>query len=267
MSDLRALQLQLADAMLAGGTSLPGSLRGDDKADASNRLAVYQHGYRMRLREALATEFPGLALLAGRRFARLLDDYVAAHPSTHFNIRWHGAGLAGFLTRTAPWRDQPALAEMAQLDWAISTAFDAVDQGTVSAAELAGIAPEGWAALRLHPLPHAHLLRSTCNVDAFRRAADRGDPRPALRRWRRPRHLLVWRPALDVRYRQVETGELPALLGALNGDTFAHLCERLAQRHGDSALPRMAALLAQWLGEGLIGRLTLPGGSTIQPAN
>lgn len=259
MSDLRALQQQLADAMLAGGTPLPGSLRGDDKAGESDRLAIYQHGYRMRLREALATEFPGLALLVGRRFAQLLDDYVAAHPSTHFNIRWHGAGLAGFLTRTAPWRDRPELAEMAQVDWAISTAFDAADHATVSAADLAGIAPEAWAALQLHPLTHARLLRCTCNVDAFRRAADRGEPRPALRRWRRTRHLLVWRPALDVRYRQVEAGELPALLGALHGESFAQLCERLAQRHGHAALPRMAALLAQWLNEGLIGRLALPG--------
>jgi hypothetical protein len=259
MSDLRAMQRQLADAMLAGNTPLPRALRGDDKADAAQRLAVYQHGYRIRLREALATEFPGLALLAGRRFARMLDDYVAAHPSTHFNIRWHGEGLAGFLTRTAPWRDRPELAEMAQLDWAISTAFDAADHATVSAADLAGIAPDAWAPLRLHPLPHARLLRCSCNVDAFRRAADRGDPRPALRRWRRPRHLLVWRPAQDVRYRQVAVADLPALLGALHGETFAHLCERLAQRHGVTALPRMAALLAQWLDDGLIGRLALPG--------
>lgn len=259
MNDLRAMQLQLADAMLAGRTPLPGSLCGDDKADAANRLAVYQQGYRIRLREALATEFPGLALLAGRRFARLLDDYIAAQPSTHFNIRWHGEGLARFLARTAPWRERPELAEMAQLDWAISTAFDAADHATASAADLAGIAPEAWAALRLHPLPHARLLTVTCNVDAFRRAADRGEPRPALRRWRLARHLLVWRPALEVRYRQVAAAELPALLGALDGEPFAHLCERLARRHGVAALPRMAALLAQWLEDGLIGQLALPG--------
>jgi hypothetical protein len=64
---------------------------------------------------------------------------------------------------------------------------------------------------------------------------------------------------LDVHYRPVAPGELPALRGALNGETFAHLCERLAERHGTAALARMAALLAQWLDEGLIGRLTLPG--------
>lgn len=259
MNDLRAMQQQLADAMLAGGMPLPGSLRGDDKADEASRLSVYQQGYRIRLREALATEFPGLALLAGRRFAPLLDDYVAAQPSTHFNIRWHGEGLANFLAHASPWCERPELAEMAQLDWAISTAFDAADHATVSASDLAGIAPEAWAALRLHPLPHARLLRCTGNIDAFRRAADRHGPRPPLRRWRRPRHLLVWRLALDVHYRQVAPGELPALLGALNGETFAHLCERLAERYGTTALPRMAALLAQWLGEGLIGRLALPG--------
>jgi len=259
MNDLRAMQVQLASAMLVGASPLAGSLHGDDKADEASRLAIYQHGYRIRLREALATEFPGLALLVGRKFPRLLDDYVAAHPSTHFNIRWHGDGLATFLAHASPWCDRPELAEMAQLDWAISSAFDAADHVTVSTGDLAGIAPDAWATLRLHPLPHAKLLRVTCNVDAFRRAADRGQPRPALRRWRRPRHLLVWRPALDVHYRQVATGELPALLGALNGESFAHLCERLSERHGMAALPRMAALLAQWLDEGLIGRLALPG--------
>ncbi len=43
MSDLRAMQRQLADAMLAGNTPLPRALRRDDKADAAQRLAVYQH--------------------------------------------------------------------------------------------------------------------------------------------------------------------------------------------------------------------------------
>ena len=97
MSALRDMQLQLADAMRAQTMPRVASLRGDGVAGEADRLAVYHHGYRARLREALATEFPGLALLAGRRFAALLDDYVAAHPSTHFNIRWHGAGLADFL--------------------------------------------------------------------------------------------------------------------------------------------------------------------------
>ncbi|AIF46631.1 DNA-binding domain-containing protein [Dyella japonica] len=256
MSGLRAMQRQLADALRADAMPHLASLHGDGVADATSRLAVYHHGYRLRLVEALRTEFPGLALLAGKRFANVLHDYVTAHPSTHFNIRWHGEGLADFLAYASPWCERPALAEMAQLDWAISTAFDAADHPTITASELAHVPPDGWATLRLHPLPHARVLRVTHNIAALRRAADRGTARPALRRLRQPRHLLVWRPALEVRYRPVAPAEFPALQAALHGETFAKLCERLAQRHGArSALPRMAALLGQWMNEGLIGRL------------
>ncbi len=259
MSGLRTLQLQLADALRASAAPRIASLRGDGVADEASRLAVYHHGYRLRLREALAVEFPGLSLLAGRRFADLLDGYVDAHPSTHFNIRWHGAGLAAFLAATPPWRDRPELAEAAGLDWAISIAFDAADQAPLDAAALAHMAPDAWAAMRLHLLPHARLLRVTCNVDAFRRAADRGRPRPTLRRLAQARHLLVWRPALDVRYRTVAADELAALQGVLDGACFGTLCERAAERHGPAtALPRMAALLGRWLDDGLIGHIDAP---------
>lgn len=259
MNGLRAMQLQLTDALRSNAMPALQALRGDGIADAASRLAVYHHGYRIRLREALRAEFPGLALLAGKRFPTLLDGYVAVHPSTHFNIRWHGQGLDAYLAGTAPWHDRPTLAEMAQLDWAISTAFDATDHVPVDAAELAHMPPDAWASLRLHPLPHARLLRVTHNVDAFRRAADHGTSRPSIRQLRQPRHLLVWRPTMEVRYRRVDRDELPALQAALDGDAFANLCERLAEHHGtEAALPRMVALLGRWLDEGLIGSLGMP---------
>lgn len=259
MNALRALQLQLSDAVRAPAMPVLASLRGDGVASAASRLAVYHHGYRIRLRDALRTEFPALATLAGRHFNAMLDDYVAAHPSTHFNIRWHGGGLSRFLADISPWREQPALTEAAQLDWAISRAFDAADQAGARPTDLAQVSADGWSTMRLHPLSHARLVRVTHNVDAFRRAVDRGARRPALRALRQPRHLLVWRPLLEVRYRQVDADELPALIGALDGETFASLCERMADRHGAAAaLPRMAALLVQWLDEGLIGSLDTP---------
>lgn len=259
MSNLRRMQMQLADALRSPVMPRLHALRGDGMADQASRLAVYHHGYRIRLREALATEFPGLSLLAGRHFHSLLDDYVAAHPSTHFNIRWHGAGLAAFLATRPPWRDRPGLADAARLDWAISVAFDAADQRPLDDAKLACLPPDAWAGMRVQLLPHASLLRVTTNVDAFRRAADQRAARPALRRLARAGHLLVWRPALEVRYRRVKPTELPTLQGALNGDSFAQLCIREADRHGpDAAMPRMATLLGQWLRERLIGRIKLP---------
>lgn len=253
MNDLRALQLQVQQAVLADKPQILPDCPGDRVAASSIRLDVYRRGYRIRLHDALANEFPGLALMAGKRFEHLLSDYVEAHPSGHYNIRWYGAGLPPFLDYGLPWREQPALADMARLDWAISTSFDAADEAVVTAAELAELPGEAWVDLRLRTPAHLQLLPCASNIDAYRRAADRGNPRPHLRRYDRPRNLLVWRQQLEVRYRPVPDDELTALTTVMRGDTFAQLCERLADRHGPAtALPRAAQWLHQWLGEGLI---------------
>ncbi len=253
MSTLQAMQQQMLQAVLGDSAWLPPSLQGDALADAHSRLDVYRHGYRMRLREAIAPEFPGLALMAGRRMEGLLRDYVAAHPSTHYNIRWHGAGLPDFLARELPWREQPQLADMARLDWAISIVFDAADQPTWDATALADLPAASWASLRLRLQDHVQIVAGASNVDAFRRAADRGDARPRLRRFPDTRDLLVWRRALEVRYRRLEADERLVLDGIAQDERFDQLCERLAGHLSEqAAMARMVALLARWLDEGLL---------------
>jgi len=258
MSNLQALQQQLLQAVLAGGAARTHELCADERASVATRLAIYQNGYRIRLRDALATEYPGLAVLAGRRFTHLLESYVGAHPSGHYNIRWHGAGLAAFLDYGLPWRERPELAEMAALDWAISTTFDAADEPAIGPADMAGVPAEAWANLRLHPQSCLHMLETRHNVEAFRVAADNDAARPRLRRYRKTRHLLVWRQDMSVRYRRIEADERVALLGAIRGESFATLCERLAGHHAPAgAMQRMATLLHQWLDGGLLARWSL----------
>ncbi|WP_243050695.1 DNA-binding domain-containing protein [Dyella sp. RRB7] len=258
MSDLRALQQQVQQAVLADQSHLPDGWPGDGLASSSDRLDVYRHGYRIRLRDALASEFPGLALMAGRRFEHLLTGYIEAHPSGHYNIRWHGAGLAAFLDYGLPWSRQPALADMARLDWAISTVFDAADEAVIAPDDLAELPGDAWVNLRLRTQGHLQLLPYECNIDAFRRAADRGMPRPHLRRYAKRRHLLVWRQALAVRYRPVADDERLALTTLIQGGTFSQLCERLSDRHGPAtAMPRAAQLLHRWLDDGLIACMEL----------
>ena len=158
MSHLQALQQHMLQAVLADKLPQPRELDNDRRADAARRLAIYRNGYRVRLRDALATEFPGLGTLVGRRFSTLLDSYVEAHPSGHYNIRWHGAGVAAFLEYGLPWRNKPELAEMARLDWAISTSFDAPDEPVLAAADLADVPADAWANLRLSPQSHLQII-------------------------------------------------------------------------------------------------------------
>lgn len=255
---LHAFQQQMLQAVLADEPPQVQALRSDARADVGSRLAIYRNGYRIRLRDSLATEFPGLGKMMGRRFDAMLESYVETHPSMHYNIRWHGAGLGAFLGYGLPWRASPELADMAKLDWAISTAFDAADEAALQAADLANLPAESWTSLRLHAQDHLQIVPVHHNVAAFRRAADRDEQRPHLRRHAMARHFLVWRQALAVRYRRVDADELSALTGAMQNEPFALLCERLATFHEPAqALPRVVGLLQQWLAEGLMGSWTL----------
>jgi hypothetical protein len=100
---------------------------------------------------------------------------------------------------------------------------------------------------------HLRALTVTHNVDAFRRAADRGAKRPHLRRFARARRILVWRKETTIHYRTLDRDEWPVLNAALEGETFAAMCERLADHHHESAaMSRMVQLLQRWLEAGLI---------------
>lgn len=256
MSTLHAIQQQMLQAVLAGTSPPIPVIRSDAIADAHSRLAIYQHGYRIRLRDALKSEFDGLNCIAGKGFDALLDTYVATHPSAYYSIRWYGAGLADFLEDAR--NDKPQLAEMARVDWAISTAFDAADEVSIGMTELAAIPPEAWANLRLLPQANLQVLNCTFNVDAFRRAADRGTKRPHLRRYAKPRPILVWRHAMSVHYRWLEDDERKVLAAAQQGEPFAALCAVLAERHGEAAaMARMVVLLQTWVGAGLLRGLQL----------
>ncbi|GLQ88019.1 DUF2063 domain-containing protein [Dyella flagellata] len=248
----------MLQAVLAEKAQPPPILRDGGVADARSRLEVYRHGYRARLRDALQAEFAGLRSMAGARFGGMLDKYICAHPSEHYNIRWYGAGLAAFLDYAHPWRERPHFADMARLDWAISVAFDAADEASVSAADLAAVPPDAWPRLQLSWQRNLHVLDCRCNAEAFRRAADQDQPRPRLRKFAQARQILVWRKDTTVHYRCLDEKEWQVLSAAIRGETFAALCEWMAAHHGGTAaIPHMVALLQAWLAAGLIRGWTL----------
>lgn len=258
MTSLQALQQQMLQAVLTENSPIPAIVRDDGIADARSRLAIYRHGYRVRLRDALKAEFAGLRSMAGQRFDTMLDKYIGAHPSEHYNIRWYGAGLAAFLGYAHPWRDQPQLADMARLDWAISVAFDAADETSANMAALSAVPPDAWPALRFSLQQNLHVLDCRCNIDAFRRAADHDRPRPRLRRFGQARQILVWRKDTTVHYRRLDEDEWHVLGAAMRGESFAELCAGLAGHHGETvAMQRMAVMLQGWLAAGLVRGWTL----------
>lgn len=233
---------------------------GDACASAQQRLEIYADAYRLRLLEVLGNEFKGLRVLArAKKFEQLCHDYIETHPSPHSNVRWYGDGLAHFLNASASWNRQPALAEMAALDWAISIAFDARDQPVVSIDEVAAIPPPAWPGMVPALNASVRCLPQHWNVATIRKAADRTVRIPGLVKTQQPAHCLVWRRNMEVFYRTVTPDEATALGACINGACFAELCEALLAWHDEADVAlRAAALLRRWVEDELVCEIRLP---------
>src|SRR5712691_6191123 len=156
---------------------------------AEMRLDVYRNAYYLRLEEALARDFPALRAVTGdEAFGRLAAGYLTAYPSTQPSLRFLGQHLQDWLRRAC---EEPALADLAALEWAVLHAFDAPDAPTLTVVDLEGPSPDRWAELCLALHPSVSLLALETNAQETWLAVRGGQPVLALRRSRE--WLVVWR--------------------------------------------------------------------------
>ncbi len=254
MSGLADLQSDFQQGVLVGDARALEHIVGDNIAPANQRFDVYFQAYRLRLREVLQKDFPGLyAMLGGSAFAQLVDAYMAEHPSHYPSVRWVGEHLQSFLTKQSPWKDRGELSEMAAFEWAWGLVFDGPDAPVERADVLTGLQPESWAGLRVRLLPRHQLLHLHWNVPAVFGAVSHEEPLPDVVRGETEQHWLLWRRDLDVHWRSASADEAWALQCAADGGDFAALCEGLCQWHVAADVPlRAASLLKTWFADGLI---------------
>ncbi len=253
MNPLITWQRRFADHLLAGGGAAMPRLIAPG-GDAAARLAVYTDGYRLRLKEALAQDFTLLAAWLGpQRFERLLDDYIHAHPSHHYNIRWVGRSMVRHLAQTPPWNRNTLARELAEFEWAQGLCFDAPDAPIATAAELTALPAAAWPRLRLRLQPALQRRDLHWNVDELWAAAQAGRPLPPPAYRPSPVRWLFWRRDCRNYLARLEPDAAAALDSIRTGGDFAALCLTLRRRHRPEAVPaRAVGLLKGWLEEGLL---------------
>lgn len=261
MTSLARLQRNFADFLRDRPNDIRTKVAGGPHAGIDTLLRIYRNAYTARLVGILREEFAKLRLLIGdREFDRIAHGYLAAHPSTYFSVRWIGIGLADFLESADPWRADNALAQIARIEWAQTMAFDAADRPLVVRAELAAIPPTGWPGLILTLHPSVQILSVSPDLFAIWNRLAKGEEvgaKPATIAPETPH--LVWRIGLDVKLRPIEPDEADALDAVAAGETFADICERLADHVGaDQAAFRAAELLDRWVTTEMIGRVEFP---------
>lgn len=259
MNTLAPTQHEFQNYLLDGGDTIVARVVDAGALDAHARLAIYAEAYRLRLLEALETDFVALrALLGNEAFTQLGRAYIAAHPSRHPSLRHFGRQLAEFLGAASPWKDQPWLAELAAFEWALTDAFDAADDPILDIDAIAAIAPTDWPRLRFEP--HASLVRLDLrwNASVLWKAADQGldMPPPVASDIATP--WVIWRRDLQSYFRSLDASEAGTLDALRTGANFAALCEVLCEWIDANEVPTHAAgLLKRWGTDGMLRALRL----------
>ncbi|BAU49448.1 hypothetical protein SVA_2900 [Sulfurifustis variabilis] len=254
------LQQAFRNYILHGEDALLSGVVGSGRMDAGSRLAIYADAYRLRLNEALETDFVVLrAHLGPERFERLCGAYIGAHPSNHWSLRCFGRHMSAFLASAAPWTKEPFLAELARFEWALVDAFDAEDGTVARPHDVAAIAPARWPHVVMRPHASVQRLDLAWNAPAVWKAVKDEQPPPAPARADHLRGWVIWRQGLQNYFRPLPVEEAFALDAMLRGEAFGAICEGLLEwMDAPNAAERAAGLLKLWLTDGLVGELRLP---------
>lgn len=260
MSALADLQSDFQSFLLDGNERMLSRVTGTAKVGTEQRLAIYYDAYRLRLLEALTSNYPVLrAWIGDEEFEKAGIAYLATHPSRHFSIRWFGHRLPEFLAATESWSGTPFLAEIASLEWALSETFDA-ENGTIMAIEdMARIPADAWPDMRMQFHPAMRRLNLRWNVPIIWKAVSRNfdvekntdschgetSATPAAGKERHeetvvadvpspqageyPQSWLIWRQDLKTYFRSLSVDEAWALDVARSGECFAAICEGLCE--------------------------------------
>ena len=266
LSTLAAQQMRLKRAIVADAPpgAVPdttGLLRAAEGREPP--LRIYRQAYLGRLSAALRDNFGVLPRVLGdEAFDALAFAYIQAHPSAQPSIRWFGHRLPDFMAERDDLVPHPALVDLARMEWALRTAFDAADREPIDLQALVGLAPDAWPLLVFDALPSVQLFELGWSVAPVWRALQDGaddvatdlpEPQPL------EHSLLVWRAGFDTRWRSVEPLPARLLHAALQGQNFGALCAMAASAVGETqAALHAASALRSWLADGLFSAWRTP---------
>ncbi len=253
---LREIQDRFQAAVLSGDDAALCDIMDSSRTGRDVLFGVYRNAYASRLAEIIGQDHDALkAYLGDEEFDAMARAYISTHPSQTQNARWFSTLLPAFLQQTEPYRDYPQIADLAQIEASLNTAFDAADGPVIGLPDVASIPPEAWSILQFEPQSSATRFNIQSNAfDIWRALKDEADP-PEPSHFDAPVSLLVWRQKFTPMIRQLGTEEAMLWNEASKGVKFGDLCEMAAAYDPGDPASRVANLLAGWLSAGLLSHV------------
>jgi hypothetical protein len=238
--------------------------------EATERLDIYRYGYRARLVECLADDYPALQHALGEEaFERLCHAYIERHPSASPSLNAFGRHMELFCRTDATALEgedeadeaRHFAADLAALEWALVEVLHAGTAPPLSLEALSAIAPEAWASARLAPSDAVRVVRSQHAVNAFFQAFKAGEL-PCWRDFGRvPSATAVYRTDMTL-WRMDLTPAMAGLLealfaGRLLGEALEALDAGLASEEAAEAERSVMAWFRAWVSAGFFAGVEL----------
>ena len=197
-------QTQMQDAILRGNdtSNEPDAwIKSKENFTPSDQLGVYINGYRFRLYNVTAEDYPVLKTAMGHTdFEQLLNDFVNQTHSAHFNIARYSLSLPEFLSQHSTYTSFAF--EVSELESAIAELHDVAETTALTPEHLAGLSPEALIESTLHPRTALRLFEFSYPVNAYYKAVKEDQtppiPTPAKSFLAVFRHEdVVWRMELE----------------------------------------------------------------------
>lgn len=242
MSSLAQQQQRLLDALLAWPATDAIKKVAHEIIDPGARgLKAYKANGHALAASALQSAYPVVAQLVGDEgFTDLAHALWHAQPPARGDIAQWGMGLAEFLENSTQLQDEPYLADVARVEWALHQCAGAPD-AEADLATLALLTTETPEQLQLRLAPGCAVVRSVWPVASIVGAHIDGVPSlqeagAQLRRGE-AQDTVVWRAGLRPRVRLALAGEADGLQVLMQGGSLAHALDAAPQLEFGQWLP------------------------------
>ncbi len=216
-----------------------------DKLTPLECVSVYADMYFWRFIDIMSEEYPTVQHILGKElFNQVVRDYIARHPSTHYNLNRLSIKFPDYLLKEAgEIPHQPFVAAVATVERVMEDAFDDPHREKISPEAIQGIPGEQWPDIRLQFNPALYLLELEYPVNDYMTAVyeNRHMDIPQAQKtfavvYRS--NYTVWREDLDY--------ESYLLLSRLkDGESLGEALENCTQQEGVDA-DKITASLGEW---------------------
>lgn len=216
-------------------------------------LAVYLNNYRSQLLACLSSSYPAVRTLIGDvAFDAAAARHIDESPPHSWTLDAYADGFPDLLLQV--FSDAPHVAELAQLELALATAFVGPDAEPLDPAQISEV---DWDKAILHLTPTFTLLPVTTNAGAIWSAINADETLPPAERLKEAEHLAIWRTRFESKFRKVSAAECGVLAQVRGGIPFGGICTDLAARMGEeSGIAVAGEMLGQWLADGMIAQIS-----------